>query len=51
VRASRLAGVVEHPLDESGIGDEGDDAPVRPSLGADQLAKDSNSRASSIAQR
>jgi len=50
VRASRLADVVEHPLDGSGVGDEGDDAPVRPTVGADRLAKDSNIRASSIAQ-
>ena len=50
-RLGRLADVGENPLYRGGLGKEGDDAPIGTAVRADQLAKDSNSRVSSMAHR
>ena len=46
-----LADMGKDTLHRGGLGDESDDAHVRAAVGADQVVKDSNSRASSMAQR
>ena len=46
-RLGRFTDVVENPLRRGGLGDEGDDSHVGAAVLADQLAKDSNRRASS----